>query len=120
MNTFKQTLLPRLAASQRATVGTTVGRRLLIFLPVSLFLVVSGSNISNVHASGRGRIAAEVVRHQTAQGDEAEVLVHAAHELYQRGRFDEALAKCTKAIAVSPNDARPHAIAGLVWRHNGK
>jgi len=35
--------------------------------------------------------------------------------LYKAGKYDEALAMCSKAAAVSPNDFRPSYISGLVY-----
>lgn len=110
MNSFKQTFLPMLALSQRSRIGLL----LLIFLFVLMFLLVSGSNISNVHASV-SRISPQVAGQQTAQANESDTLVQAAYELYQKGKFDDALAQCAKAKALSPNDFRAYAIAGLVW-----
>jgi cytochrome c-type biogenesis protein CcmH/NrfG len=101
----------RLAVSQRSQIG----RRVLSFLFVLIFLLVSGPSISKVQASMSGRILPQVAGHLNAQADEVDTLVQAASELYQQGRFDEAIAKCAKAIALSPNDFRPHGLAGLAW-----
>jgi tetratricopeptide (TPR) repeat protein len=54
-------------------------------------------------------------KQQAAQLNEVDVLLQAAVELYNQGKFDEVLTKCAKAIALNPNDYRPHAIAGLAW-----
>lgn len=111
MNIFKQAFLFRLAVSQRSKIRL----RILSFLFALIFLLVSGSNISNVHASVSGRVLPQVAGHPKAQADEVDTLVQAAYELYQQGRFDEAVAKCAKAIALNPNDFRPHGLAGLAW-----
>ena len=44
-----------------------------------------------------------------------EEMVQAALELYQQQKFDEALAKCTKASGLNSNDYRPYALAGYVY-----
>src|SRR5882724_11434254 len=105
MNSFNHTFLLRLAVSQRSKIG----------LLLLIFPLVSWSNISNVHASASARMSPRVAGQQTAQASESDGLVQAAYELYQKGRFDEALAKCSNAAALNPNDFRPHAIAALVW-----
>ena len=111
MNSFKQIFLLRVAVSQRSKISPGVLR----YPFVLIFLLLFGSNISNVHASVRGGISSELAGQQTAQANESDTLAQAAYELYQRGQFDEAVAKCLRAMALNPNDFRPHAIAGLVW-----
>jgi len=93
------------AISQRSKIGVLV----------LIFLLMFWSNISNVLASANGRISPQVGGQQPAQASEFERLVQAAYELYQKGKFDEALAKCSKAVALNPNDFRPHGLAGLAW-----
>jgi cytochrome c-type biogenesis protein CcmH/NrfG len=39
----------------------------------------------------------------------------AAQKLYDDKKFDEALAPCLKAIELSPNDPRPHEMAGFIY-----
>jgi superkiller protein 3 len=85
------------------------------FVFVLVFLLVSGPGIANVQASVSGRVFSQVPGQQTAQATEIDTLVQAAYELYQKGQFEEALAKCLKAAALNPNDFRPHGIAGLAW-----
>jgi tetratricopeptide (TPR) repeat protein len=111
MNIFKQTFLFRLAVSQRSKIRL----RVLSLLFVLVFLRGAGPNISNVHASGGARALPQVAAHSSAQTDEVDTLVQAASQLYQQGRFVEAIAKCAKAIALNPNDFRPHGLAGLAW-----
>src|SRR5882724_155383 len=111
MSRFKQRFLSILAVSPRSKNGL----RVLIFPFVLIFLLVGGSNSSNVHAYVSARILPQEAGKQTTQSNESDTLVQAAYELYHNGRFVESLAKCSKAIALNPNDFRPHVIAGLVW-----
>lgn len=53
---------------------------------------------------------------QVPQDTEIDKLLQAAFELFRQGKFDEALANCTKAKALSPNDHRPHGLSGLIYR----
>lgn len=85
-----------------------------------IFILAAGSDNSNVHATVSGRISTQVAGQQTEQASEVDTLVQAAYELYQKGRFEEALAKCLKAVALNPNDFRPHGIAGLAWMEQWK
>jgi tetratricopeptide (TPR) repeat protein len=48
------------------------------------------------------------------QDDDFDTLVKEASELYRQKKYDEALAKCLKAIELNPDDFRGHAIAGLI------
>src|ERR1700737_455577 len=100
MNSFKQAFLLMLAVSQRSNIGLFV----LIFRFVLIFLLVSGSSISNVHASVSRRISSQVGKQQPAQASEVDTLVQTAYELYEKGKFDNALSNCAKAEALSPND----------------
>jgi superkiller protein 3 len=109
MNNFKQIFLVRRAVFQRSKIGLRVLSLLFV-----LFLI-SGPDISNLHASASSRISPQAAGKETAQANEVDTLVQAASELYQQGRFDEAIAKCAKAIALNPNDFRPHGLAGLAW-----
>src|SRR5437867_3082603 len=93
----------------------TVSQRSKIGLLLLIFLFVSWSNISNVHASASARMSPQAGGQQPAQADEFDTLVQAAYELYQKGKFDDALAKCAKAKTLRLGDFRPYAIAGLVW-----
>lgn len=110
MNSSKQTVLRLPPISQRSKQF-----RLRAFFFVLIFLLVTGSSISNVHASGNDGIAQQPSQPQPAQANESDRLVQAAYELSNKGQLDEALAKCSQAIALNPNDFRPHAIAGLIW-----
>ena len=47
--------------------------------------------------------------------DADDALVKAAFDLYKAGKYDEALAMCAKAAAVSPKDFRPDYVSGLVY-----
>ena len=52
---------------------------------------------------------------QEPQSSDADKLFQAALESYRQKKFDEALANCAKASRLSPNDYRPHALAGYVY-----
>lgn len=52
---------------------------------------------------------------QKPQDSDSDALVRTAFEQYRQQKFDEALANCAKASSLSPNDFRPHALAGLVY-----
>lgn len=50
----------------------------------------------------------------SAQQDVQE-LINTAYDLYKQKKFDEALAIVNKAIAISPNNPRPPALAGFIY-----
>jgi tetratricopeptide (TPR) repeat protein len=52
---------------------------------------------------------------RTAWITDVEELIKTAFELYRQNKFEEALANCVKAASLSPNDFRPHALAGLIY-----
>jgi tetratricopeptide (TPR) repeat protein len=52
---------------------------------------------------------------QQSPSKEAEEFVRQALEQYRQGKFDEALANCTKASRLSPTDYRPHVLSGYVY-----
>lgn len=47
--------------------------------------------------------------------DETGELIKSAVEILKQNKFDEALAICAKAAKLSPNDFRPHYVAGLAY-----
>ena len=79
-----------------------------------IFLCVSCSHISSIHASARGSISSQVSGQEPTQSGEADALVEAAFKLYEKGEFEEALANASKAKKLSPKDFRPYAITGFV------
>lgn len=52
---------------------------------------------------------------QQTHSSETDDLVRAAYALYREGKLDEALANLNKAASLSPNDFRPHVLAGYVY-----
>ena len=57
---------------------------------------------------------------EQTQSAEAATLFQIAFDLYRKGKFDEALANCTKAATRNPNDFRPHALAGYIYMEQMK
>lgn len=47
--------------------------------------------------------------------DDVDDIIGKAFAFYQEKKYDEALAECLKAAALSPRDPRPHSISGLVY-----
>lgn len=47
--------------------------------------------------------------------DQFEDLLRDAWDLYKQRKFDDALAKCTKAAQLRPNDFRPYYVSGAVY-----
>lgn len=92
--------------SRRSPIGLSI----LVVPFVLIFFLLSASDISSAHASATNRFTQEA-----SKQDQVNALVKSAYELYQQGRLDEALAKCSGALALNPDDFRPHGIAGLVW-----
>ncbi|HEV8368981.1 MAG TPA: tetratricopeptide repeat protein [Pyrinomonadaceae bacterium] len=80
-------------------------------LLVSLFGFSSTSSI----AKSGSDTSQERGPQQKPPASEVDTLVQAASQAYQDGKLDEALAYCTKAIALNPNEFRAHALAGLVY-----
>lgn len=64
------------------------------------FFTVSASHFSN---------------DQDQRDDEITGLMNAAYELYMQEKYDEALAKCAKAIEIDPQDFRPHYMSGFIY-----
>ena len=52
---------------------------------------------------------------QQTQNTEAEQLFRSALTLYREGKYDEALALCTRASSLDATDYRPRALAGYVY-----
>jgi tetratricopeptide (TPR) repeat protein len=48
------------------------------------------------------------------QGD-AEIVFRNAYSLYREGKYDEALAKCTEAVTLNPNDYRARALRAYIY-----
>jgi tetratricopeptide (TPR) repeat protein len=71
------------------------------------------------NASGRaGSHVAAVPPH--TQSTEAGELFQVAIKLYRQGKLDEALNLCAKASAASPDDYRPHVLAGFCYKSQSK
>jgi len=49
------------------------------------------------------------------QQADAETLFRTAYSLYREGKYDEALAKCTEAVTLNPNDYRARALRGYIY-----
>lgn len=81
---------------------------------VLILLVVTGSSISGMHVSENAGLTHQPLQ-QPAPATESDGLVQVAYDLSKTGQLDEALAKCSQAMALNPNDFRPHALAGLIW-----
>jgi protein O-GlcNAc transferase len=79
-----------------------------------IFLCVSCSHNSSVHAFARVTTPTQVNGQDPTQSGEVDSLVETGFALYEKGEFDEALAYATKAKKLSPKDFRPYAIAGFV------
>jgi tetratricopeptide (TPR) repeat protein len=79
---------------------------LMIILPVC-WLGIATSAASRIPPQGKAE--------QPAAASEIDALVQTAYGLYQQGKYAEAVAKCSQAMALNPNDFRPHGIAGLAW-----
>lgn len=52
---------------------------------------------------------------QQPQSTDTEKLLSTGYQLYSQGKYSEALAKATQAIALSPNDPRPLVLSGLIY-----
>lgn len=87
--------------------------------PIAIWAVIGGLSLSAALAAAaqpQSRIPISSVRgEQQTQGSETDDLVRTAYALFQQGKFDEALANLNKAAGLSPNDFRPHALAGYVY-----
>jgi len=75
-------------------------------------VLLSGFSISAVQS--RPLIHFHYGKQQT-QNTEAEQLFRSALTLYREGKYDEALALCTKASSLDATDYRPRALAGYVY-----
>ena len=49
------------------------------------------------------------------QQADAETLFRTAYSLYREGKYDDALAKCTEAVTLNPNDYRARALRGYIY-----
>jgi tetratricopeptide (TPR) repeat protein len=84
-----------------------------------LFVLLSAAGLANSPMVKALNTPSPQTKGDQSPGDtQVDNLVQAAYRAYNDGKLDEALANCTKAIALNPNDFRPHAIAGLA--HAGK
>ena len=75
-------------------------------------VLLSGFSISAVQS--RPLVHFHYGKQQT-QNTEAEQLFRSALTLYREGKYDEALALCTKASSLDARDYRPRALAGYVY-----
>jgi tetratricopeptide (TPR) repeat protein len=80
---------------------------------------ISGLSVTSASAYTLVRPAARrvisVTGTQNPQDGEEQELLRTAFEQYRQEKFDDALASLAKAARLSPNDFRPHALAGLVY-----
>jgi|GEM_PF-1276282 len=86
---------------------------IITFIFVTVFCLTSvsavtiiPSNLDLMFSNGSAR---------KLQDGDINALLKTAFELYRQKKFDEALANCTKAAKLSPNDFRPPYITGLVF-----
>ncbi|HBE81611.1 MAG TPA: hypothetical protein DDW24_02375 [Blastocatellia bacterium] len=79
---------------------------LIMLVAVSVPILVGG----NVPAA---RLESQIV--QPFVLDEFDDLIKDAFQLYSQRKYEEALAKCVKAVELRPSDFRPHYISGAVY-----
>ena len=84
-----------------------------ILLLVCLFMFHGASSIAKPSSLRQQQSGA------SPQASEIDSLIQAASHAYHNGKLDEALANCTKAIALNPNEFRAHGRAGLVYAGQG-
>jgi tetratricopeptide (TPR) repeat protein len=82
--------------------------RLFLVSALSAFVLTTNSPIATASVRTRNH-------QQTSQAVDANALVQAAYQAYENGKFDEAVANCTKALKLNPDDFRAHGIAGLAY-----
>jgi len=80
--------------------------KLIMLVAVSFPILVGG----NVPAA---RLESQIV--QPFALDEFDDLIKDAFQLYSQRKYEEALAKCVKAVELRPSDFRPHYISGAVY-----
>ena len=78
------------------------------------------SQTSTTASSVQQQSATGAKGQEQKQSAEAATLFQTAFDLYRKGKFDEALANCTKATTRNPNDFRPHALAGYIYMEQMK
>jgi tetratricopeptide (TPR) repeat protein len=83
--------------------GVIIKSLLVLILP-------TGATVPNVYAASVNPSPPSIESLQ-----DVDALIQTALELYQKRQFSDALAQCANAKALSPDDFRAYAIAGLVW-----
>ena len=84
-----------------------------VFISVVLSIVPASATGTSPH-----NLRVDLISYcqQVPQDTETNKLLQAAFSLFSQGKFEEALANCSKAIALNPNDYRPHGLSGLIYR----
>lgn len=88
----------------------------LNILFATIFLVSSFGSSALAAASESKTVSFTSERNfQKSADDEFDKILKAAFDLYSQKKLDDSLAAVAKAMALNPRDARPYALAGLIY-----
>lgn len=92
-------------------------KSLIRFLLASIFICAFGvtSIFAVINRTSTYDLKFYAENAQKLQNEDINELIKSAVELLKQNKLDEALAICAKAEKLSPNDFRPHYVAGLVY-----